>query len=462
MIAILKDTSIYAIGDVLAKGIGFLAIVFYAHFISQSDMGAYGYILIILGFANTFLILGADNAYARYFFKYKSEHKKKILTTTLFVFLFIWMVAVLVLPIAYSKELSYLLLDSYEYALAFFFALISLPLKLLSSMSNQALRNQFKTKEFVLFNFITAVVTVMSAILLLQFTKMGVASIFVGMIVGDVVVLPFRLFAIKELFVKEVNFGILKRILVYGIPFLPASVAYWVFSSADRVMLEAMSTLESVGVYTVAVSLASVMALVSGAVGQAWSPHAVKAYEEDPQKAKLLYEKFLKVLVAVALFLIFLASVMGKEIIDMIFPKTYDNIFYPMLFLLVGSGFQITTQVTAVGISLVKKTIYFVYITFVVALVNILLNYLLIPIYAEKGASFATLVSYGLLTVTYALVSNRFFALRYDFKFIVYGFCALMLVVALTMLQYQYRYLILTTVLTLLFFKRAKMMEFVK
>ena len=172
--------------------------------------------------------------------------------------------------------------------MAFLFALASLPLKLLASMSNQALRNQFKTKQFVIYNFITAVVTVSSAIYLLKFTDLGVASIFLGVIIGDIFVLPLRFFAIKELFIKEVDFTILKSILAYGVPFLPASVAYWVFSSADRVMLESMSSLESVGIYTVAVSLGAVMSLVASAIGQAWSPHAVKAYEEDKEKAKEL------------------------------------------------------------------------------------------------------------------------------------------------------------------------------
>ena len=103
MIAILKDTSIYAIGDVLTKGIGFFAIIFYTHFITQSDMGVYGYIMVIVSFATTFFILGA---YARY----KDEHKRKVLTTTLFLFLFLWMLVVLLVPIVFSKELSYLFL----------------------------------------------------------------------------------------------------------------------------------------------------------------------------------------------------------------------------------------------------------------------------------------------------------------------------------------------------------------
>lgn len=462
MIAILKDTSIYAFGDLLAKGIGFIAIVLYAHFLSQAEIGVYGYILVIVGFANTFLILGIDNAYARYFFEFKTDQQKKVLTTTLFVFTTFWMIVVLLFPLVYSNEITFVLLRDEQYSKAFFLALLTLPLNLLSSMANQALRNQFKTKPFIMFNLLNSALAVGIAVLLLNFTSLGVAAIFLGFIIAGVCVLPLRLYFIRDLFIKQINFRILKKILEYGIPFVPASVAYWVFSSADRVMLERMSTLESVGIYTVAVSLGSIMALVAGAVGQAWSPHAVKAYEEDTQKAKVLYGKFLKALVSVALLLIFLAAVLGKEIINFVFPENYDAVFYPMLFLLMGSGFQMTTQVTAVGISLAKKTIYLVYITLIVAFINILLNYFLIPLYAEKGASFATCVSYLLLTLIYAFVSKKLFPIEYDKRFVLYSIFALLLVFFMTMLQYQYRYLLLFIVLIGLLKNKRKILEFIK
>lgn len=459
MIKILKDTSIYAIGDILTKGIGFFAIIFYTHFVTQSDMGVYGYIMVIVSFVTTFLILGADNAYARYFFDYKDEYKKKVLTTTLFVFLFFWMLVVLFVPIVFSKELSYLFLDTYDYALAFLFALVSLPLKLLASMSNQALRNQFKTKQFVIYNFITAVVTVSSSITLLKFTDLGVASIFLGLIIGDIFVLPLRFLAIKELFIKEVDFSILKSILAYGVPFLPASISYWIFSSADRVMLESMSSIESVGIYTVAVSLGAVMSLVAGAIGQAWAPYALKVYEEDKEKAKILYMRFFKVLIGVALFLVFCASMLGQEIISLIFPTEYSTVFYPMIFLLIGIGFQITTQVTAVGIYLIKKTYYIIYITLCIAILNIALNYILIPIYAEVGASFATMISYLLLTLIYSIVSQRLFRLNYDFRYVLIAFGLLGVIFFASFMDVKIRIILFASVISILYVKKEKIIE---
>lgn len=462
MLSVLKDISIYAIGDVFTKGIGFVAIIIYSHFISQADMGAYGYIMIVVSFANAFLILGADNAYARYFFEFKEYRQKQVLTTTLFTCLSLWMFVVLFFPILFSFRIASLLLETDKYQIAFCFSLISLPLTLLSSMVNQALRNQFATKKFIILNFFTVLTTLIFAILLLNFTSLGIAAIFLGMILGQLTILPFRIFSIRGLFIKQIDIDILKKMIAYGVPFLPASVAYWVFSSADRVMLESMSHLESVGVYTVAVSLSAVMTLIAGAVGQAWSPHAVKVFEENREKARNLYARFLKFLIWLSLLLIFSASMLGKELITIIFPENYSDVFYPMLLLLTGIGFQITTQVTAAGISLAKRTIYFVYITFAVALINILLNYMFIPHYAELGASFATMISYLVLTYIYAVVSQKLFAIRYDAKFLLLSTVALVFILLASFLQFPYRLTILFLMLAIIVVKKSTLLEFIK
>lgn len=459
MKAILKDISIYALGDVLAKGIGFFAIIFYTHFLSQADMGAYGYILVMVGFVNTFLILGADNAYARYFFEFKSHHQRQVLTSTLFLCFGIWFAAGIIVPAIYSDNISQLLLNTEAYSFTFLMAFLSLPLRLFSSISNQALRNQFKTKQFILYNLITAILTVGSSVVLLYYSSAGISSIFIGMIIADIMMLPQRLYANRELFIFEIDFSIIKKILAYGVPFVPASIAYWIFSSADRVMLEHMSGLKSVGIYTVAVSLSTVMSLISGAIGQAWSPHAVKAYEEDREKAKILYIKFLNTLITVALFIVTCASLLGKELIELFFTPEYIDVFYPMLFLLIGIGFQITTQVTAIGISLAKKTIYFVYITLFVAIINIVLNYLLIPNFQAIGSSIATAVAYILLTFIYAVVSQKLIRLQYATKSITAGFFVLIVIILASFLPISIRLLLFIGIIYLIYNNRQKNLE---
>jgi O-antigen/teichoic acid export membrane protein len=204
------------------------------------------------------------------------------------------------------------------------------------------------------------------------------------------------------------------------------------------------------------------MNLIASAVSQAWSPHAIKIYEEDKEKARFLYMQFLKIIITISLFLIFCAAMIGRELINFIFPAEYQKVFYPMLLLLTGIGFQITTQVTGIGISLAKKTIYFVYITLFIAIVNIGLNYILIPIYKEVGASFATMISYLLLTFIYTIVSQKLFRLNYDFKFIFVVFILLAVVFLFSFMDIIFRIVLLFNVFICLYLKKEKIIEALK
>jgi len=462
MIQLIKDTSLYAIGEILTRGISFLSLIIYSHFVSVTDMGVFGYIMVVANFITVFLGLGLDNAYMRYFFEYKEEHKRKILTTTLFAFLFFWTSFVLIGPIIYAKELSYLLLNTYKFTSTFLLSLLSSGFKLFSVMLNQALRNNFKIKEFVIFNLLSSSISLGTTILLFLFSELGITSIFIGMIIGDIVIIPFRLYAVKNFFTISVDFSILKNLLSFGIPFVPTAFIYWVLTNTDRIMLKYMSGMESVGIYTVAMSLSSIMYIISNSVSQAWSPHAVKSYEEDKERAKILFVKFLKLLIFIVLFIVFCASMLGKEVISIIFRPEYKNSFYPFLFLLVGVGFQITTQVTAIGISLAKKTIYFLYITMFVSIVNIVLNFILVPIYKEIGASFATMTSFGLLTFIYSIVSQKFFRLDYDLKFIFISLLFLVFILAASYLNLSMRVSIFVCSLIILYFRKEKILGVIR
>lgn len=456
MKSILKDISLYSMGVILTKGISFLSIIIYTYFLTKEEIGVYGYILIVISFANIFFLLGAENAYARYFFDLKTEQEKKVLTSTLFLFLFVWLLLISLIALFFVKDISKLLLDTQEYQFVFFVAFLSLPFRLLFTMSNQALRNQFKTKEFVLFNFLVSCISIITVIILLYYTKLGIASIFISMIVADFLVFPMMIYFIKNLFVFEFDFALLKKVLLYGIPFVPTAIGYWIFSSSDRVMLEKMVDLESVGVYTIASSIAMVMTLVSTAVGQGWGNHALKAYEDNPVEAKKLYIRFFNLVVYLSLVVIVSIALTGKEIIAFMLPSTYGDIFYPMIFLLIGIAFQLTTQVTVLGMSLMKKSIYLIYITFFIAIFNISMNYFLIPVFQEVGASIATMCSFFLLTIIYAVITQKLYKLDYDFKVILFALIVIVLSIGFSFSHELLRWLLFSGMLIVIYYNKNK------
>ena len=199
-----------------------------------------------------------------------------------------------------------------------------------------------------------------------------------------------------------------------GLPLVPASLAYWVFNSSDRVVLGRLSTLEDLGLYAVAATLIGMLTLLNGAIGQAWSPHAMKLYELDPSAAAALAGKALTYLVAIfGLLAVGLTSFSG-EILALFAAPEFRPAAIAVGPLALGMAAYASTQVTALGFSLTKRTGYIAVFSWIAALLNLGLNVLLIPHWGFLAAAWTTAVAFGFLTVAYGLASQRLWAIAYE------------------------------------------------
>ena len=88
----------------------------------------------------------------------------------------------------------------------------------------------------------------------------------------------------------------------------------------------------------------------------------------------------------------------------------------PLSILCFGIMLQATQQVTAIGISIEKKTFLFARLAWITALVNFILNWLLIPKYGAVGAAWATTASYLVLTGSYLYYTQKLHALPISWK----------------------------------------------
>ena len=102
------------------------------------------------------------------------------------------------------------------------------------------------------------------------YLKMGIAGALLGAGLASLVMIPVRLYSIRELLVRRFSTVFLKKLLLFGLPLVPVELAYWLFSNADRIMLIKMVSLKAAGVYAIAVSMAAVLSLLHNAVGQSW------------------------------------------------------------------------------------------------------------------------------------------------------------------------------------------------
>lgn len=405
-----KDSVIYGGADFFSKLIAFLAFPLIAAALSPRAFGA----LELIGTATALLGLvmncGLNNSVQRFYWDKDSlESERSVIVSSGFAAqMFFGVVAVcaglLALPFIYPE------LKKAQLPLSWLAIVAALLLMVLSQWNQYALdvmRLHFAPWRFFVVSTISRGVSAVAGLLVVVLLGWGIDGLLAAQAIVVAAVLPLAIFLIRKDITLKIDRGWIKELVGFGYPFIFASIAYWLFGSIDRWMLASMSSVEEVGIYSVAFRFASIVIFVSAAFGQAWSPVAVKIQADSPDEYRKVYADVLLLL----LFCMFLVgggvSLFSGEIIYLIMPSEYAASAVPLAILSFGIVFQATQQITAVGISLEKKTFLFARSAWLTAVINIIGNYFLIPLYGATGAAIATLFSYIILTLSYLYFTQR-------------------------------------------------------
>ncbi len=411
---LVKDIAVYGTGDVLLRATAFITMPIYTRIFTVDDYGTLSFVLTITSLLSAVLILGGDSAYARFFFEAKTQPERQLITSSWFSFLALWSGAVIVLCLPFVGLFSRWSFGTAQHGMLFALALLAAPLTLVNSLCGQVLRNQFRAHLFTALNIATTLLTIGFVLYGVVVLNLGLGGVLGGTLLATALVLPVRLWTIRGMLRPVFSVQIVRGMLAFGFPFVPASLAVWVFASSDRLVLGKLSTLDQLGLFAVATSAASILSLINGAIGQAWSPHAIRVYEEHPDEARAFYGRVMTYI----LFGFGLLTVGITAFADELLKVLAAPAFYPAAPavgpLALGVMAYASVHVTGLGISLTKQTRYLAYFCWIAAVINVALNLLLVPRWGMMASSWATAVTWLFLTLAYWSVSQRLLPVAYE------------------------------------------------
>jgi len=295
-------------------------------------------------------------------------------------------------------------------------------------------RLQFAPWRFMTVSMISRVGSAFVSVFAVVWMGWGIDGLLGAQALLALAVLPLALYFIRTDIAFRIDRKWMSELLRFGYPFIFMGLAYWLFGSMDRWMLATMSSVEEVGLYSVAFRFSTIVLFVSAAFAQAWSPVAIKIRTEDPLGYRQTYANVLVLLLYVMLLVGGGLALFSGELIYLIMPDDYADSAFPLVILSFGVIIQAVQQVAAIGISIEKKTALFARLAWFTAVINFLLNFAFIPNYGAIGAAWATMVSHMVLTGSYLYFTQRLHPLPIPWKKLLFlsalglivAFCALM------------------------------------
>jgi O-antigen/teichoic acid export membrane protein len=413
-----KDTAVYGISTIIGRFLAFILVPFYTHYLSEADFGIYSNIYAYIAFFNIIYIYGMDAAFLKYSSLAEST-KKKIVFSTAYLFVLVTSLILSGIILIFKTPFVFLMQvpDKYNYLILYVVLILLFDTLALVPFANLRLHRKAGKFVFIKMSFIILNIALI-LVFIIKF-KYGIQAIFLSNLLASLITL---LMLLPEIF-KNLQFTIdkeeLKKMLKFGLPYLPASISATIVQVIDRPILTAMTNDATVGIYTANYKLGIFMMLFVNMFQYAWQPFfLLNAKEKD---AKEIFAKILTLFVLVASVIWVFVTLFVDDFAKLKIGANSSIIAEPfwsglsivpiILLAYVFHGMYVNFNA---GIYIEEKTKYLPYVTLLGAVINVLANILLIPYYSLMGAAYATLFSYLSMCVSLFFVSQKFYKVNYE------------------------------------------------
>ncbi|NPE27340.1 oligosaccharide flippase family protein [Methanococcoides sp. SA1] len=415
-----KQTLVYGVGTIATRMVTFLLLPVYTNILPDEKYGQAALIFTFLAMMNHVYNYGLDSAFMRYYSNENGEKDKTKILSSAMMMATVSSLGLSLLVFAFRIPLAGIFLDSGSFSIFFIYAAAILFFDCLARIPFAFLRQERRPMMFMGVRFVNVILTLGLNIIFVAVLKQGVEGIFRSNLIVSIVT-SVLLFAIMFKKVKfQFSGKIAKKLFMFGIPFVPSGLAVAAMEMWNRMILKQFLGLDEVGVFSAAYKLGIFMLLVSTGFYYAWQPFFLR--EGKKEESRILFGRVMTYFIIVALgswvfltaFIHDIANIhIGNQYL---LGLDYQEGIKIVPFILLGYVFFGINQVLLPGYYFEKKTKYLAAITIVAAVVNVSLNYLLIPKYGIMGPGFAMIAgNVALVTMTF-FTSQTLFKVHYEYK----------------------------------------------
>lgn len=400
-------------GTIINMLLGFLSAPIITRIVDTEEYGQLSIFNMYTNIALMMLCLGLDQALVRFYYnKENIEYKRSLLKLCVGLPL-----AVTVLVSIVVIFLSKYQIIKFEFSFDIMILLcLSVIFSILNRMSILLLRITYQSKKFSVCNILTKITYIVISLTLIYTVKtnffmlLAIATVMSILIPGLVAV-----FFTRDLW-KPTSEKIQnkKEIIKYGLPLILSMGITTVFQAIDKISLNKYCTYSEVGIYSSAMTLVNIFAIIQSTFNSLWGPMQVEHYVKHPEDKQ--YFQRANRMITVIMFFIGISLILVKDVFSLLLGPKYREAAYIMPFLIFNPIMYTISETTTSGIGMSKKSYLNIFVALGACITNIIGNSILVPIFECKGAAISTGCSYIVFWFLRMTFSNMNYYVDYGNK----------------------------------------------
>ena len=401
-------TILFAGSNIIGKLLKILLVPLYTYCLTSSEFGTGETITLTVNLLYPILLLGVSEAAVRFIMK--EEHSFEDIAANCLTVLLASSLAgmLLIIPLSHLKFL-------HGYMAVMYIMISAAALERLLMAEAKGLG---KNVDFAVSEIISAGTLIASSIIMLAVLKAGVGGYLWSIAAASlarIVFLSFRLQVFRFVRRGTVSKSMISSLLKFSLPFMPATILWWVMDSSGRYMVMWFIGSSAAGIYAVAFRLSAMVNGISAVFHQAWQLSAIRQYSAGD------YELFYKSAVRLYSTLFFLGTsvliLLAKPLVLLLDDSYLDAWRYTPLLLISAVFFALSGFVNA-NYYVYGHTSGVLLTSLCGATAAVISGVMLTPSMGMQGAAAASLISFYVLWLLMSVHTGKLLGFSHEYLMI--------------------------------------------
>ena len=418
---IFKQTSFYLIGEVLILVGSFISFPIFTRLLSREAYGIMSLIGITLLLSETIFSGGLRHSVQRFYGEIRESGQDSTLFATSFGGALILSLIGTTVLFGGTYVISQTKLLSSEVVTLVFIASSLLIVRLMTQMVACFYRVQELPMKYLVIALATKYSGLILSIIFVAVYMMGLCGYYTGLVIGELIVFAICLtiwLKGTRLHSRLISFSKLMEMLKYGGPLIISSLAYLLLNIGDRYIIGYYMTSEDVATYSIAYNLCDyIQNTLICSLEFSLFPLIMNAWaKKDIDDVRSALSQVVKYYMFLGIPIIMVFSFIGGDIIILLASAKYKEAANVIPLIIIGIMLKGLFTPLSMGLHFRKRTWHIGILVASIAILNLVMNIILVPLMHLYGAALSTLVCFFLYILIGGLMSFRFFSFKLPYK----------------------------------------------
>jgi len=412
----IRGSSLLLVGRVLSVGINFAAQVMVVRYLSTTDFGAWAYGLSIVAFCQSFAIFGLDRAITRFVPIYHEKQEyNKLFGTIILVVGAVVLIGLLIVGLFYiaPDKLASLVKDGQAPVSLLLIMILLVPVEAFDSLMTGMFASFTNPRAIFFRKHILGPSLKLAAVALMIFFKSSVVFLAYGYLAAYMLGIVLYIFVFMRLLRQQglfEHFSLgtttfpVKEIFAFTLPLLSSDLVTVLMHSSDTMLLGYFHDTTQVAMFRVVLPAAHMNNIVMAAFGILFTPLAARLFaKNDYAGINELYWRSAMWMGVLSFPIFALTFSLAKPLTIFLYGARYEQSWIILSLMSFGYYFHVVLGNNGLTLKVLGKLRYIVVINTLAAIVNVIVNLLLIPRYGALGAAIgttSTMVAHGIFKQT--------------------------------------------------------------